>query len=185
MRTKSAGESALLLLDVIETLREHSIDYAVVGAMAAAVHGVIRASQDADIIVSLAVRELNRMKDVYADLGFLVEVRRGGLDDPIQALLEIRDTFDNRVDLIVGIKGLPVETFKRSIDVAFSGERIRVVGREDFIAMKVFASGPQDLSDARQVLAINAGHIDFSLLKLITERYGREARANLSSLLGN
>jgi len=88
MRTKSAGESALLLLDVIETLRAHSIDYAVVGAMAAAVHGVIRASQDADVIVSLAVRELNRMKDVFVDLGLLVEVRRGGLDDPIQARLK-------------------------------------------------------------------------------------------------
>jgi hypothetical protein len=39
--------------------------------------------------------------------------------------------------------------FERCVDVAFSGATLRVVGREDFVAMKCFAGGPQDMADAR------------------------------------
>jgi len=35
-------------------------------------------------------------------------------------------------------------------------EILRVIGLEDFIAMKVFAGGPQDLEDARRAIAVSA-----------------------------
>jgi len=41
------------LLDVIEVLARERIDYAVIGAMAASIHGVVRASTDADVVRSL------------------------------------------------------------------------------------------------------------------------------------
>jgi hypothetical protein len=50
MRTKASGESTLLLLDAVQVLRAEHVDYAIIGAMAAAVHGVIRASRDADAL---------------------------------------------------------------------------------------------------------------------------------------
>jgi hypothetical protein len=49
MRTTRSGESALLLLDAIDVLGAQKIEYAVVGALAASVHGVVRASMDADV----------------------------------------------------------------------------------------------------------------------------------------
>ena len=42
MRTDAAGQSALLMVDVAEVLAARGIPYAVIGAMAAAVHGVVR-----------------------------------------------------------------------------------------------------------------------------------------------
>jgi hypothetical protein len=63
MRTDAAGQSPLLMIDVAELLSARGIPYAVIGAMAAAVHGVVRASLDADALVGtqLAVaRELQR-----------------------------------------------------------------------------------------------------------------------------
>jgi hypothetical protein len=48
----------LLLLDAITVLLAEDIEYAVIGAMAASVHGVIRASLDADAILSLATQKL-------------------------------------------------------------------------------------------------------------------------------
>jgi hypothetical protein len=42
MRTKSSGQSALLFLDVAHVLLTQNIPYAVVGALAAAVHGDVR-----------------------------------------------------------------------------------------------------------------------------------------------
>jgi hypothetical protein len=50
MRAGGVGESALLLLDVVELLGRRGIEYAVIGALAASVHGAIRASMDADVV---------------------------------------------------------------------------------------------------------------------------------------
>ena len=37
----------------------------------------------------------------------------------------------------------------RTQQVALAGATLEIVGREDFVAMKAFAGGPLDLSDAR------------------------------------
>lgn len=60
--------------------------------------------------------------------------------------MALTDQFGNRVDLLVGLCGLEDAVFTRVIEVAFEGEALRVVGAEDFIAMKVFAGGPQDIA---------------------------------------
>ena len=52
MRTKGPRESRLLLLDAVVLLTEAGMPYTVIDGMAAAVHGVIRASVDADVILS-------------------------------------------------------------------------------------------------------------------------------------
>ncbi len=51
MRTRASGESTLLLVDAVQVLRAAQVDYAIIGAMAASVHGVIRASRDADALL--------------------------------------------------------------------------------------------------------------------------------------
>jgi hypothetical protein len=107
MRTKAGGESSLLLLDCIEVLRAHDVDYAVIGAMAAAVHGVVRASVDADVVLSLAVREVPKLRDAFDGAGFRTDLRKGDFNDPIPALLEVNDEHENRVDLLVGLRGFP------------------------------------------------------------------------------
>ena len=52
-----SGESVLLLLDVIDLLTDQNIEYAVVGALAASIHGAVRASMDADVVLSVGVPE--------------------------------------------------------------------------------------------------------------------------------
>lgn len=69
------------------------------------------------------------------------------------------------------------------IDVTFQGGTLRVVCVEDFIAMKVFAGGPQDLADARYALAAAKQAIDRDLLLRLTARYGRDAIGALNDLL--
>jgi len=39
------------MLDVIDLPVHHTVDYAVIGALAASVHGAVRASMDADLPV--------------------------------------------------------------------------------------------------------------------------------------
>lgn len=42
----------LLLLDVVDLLTATKINYAVIGALAASVHGAVRASMDSDVVLS-------------------------------------------------------------------------------------------------------------------------------------
>ena len=75
MRTKRPGESALLLLDAVAVLLAEDIEYAVIGAMAASVHGVIRASLDADAIMSLATQKLRDLQKRFIAADFETELR--------------------------------------------------------------------------------------------------------------
>jgi len=170
------------LLDVIDVLKREEVDYAVIGALAAAVYGAIRASADADALVSLTVTKLSNLSQVFKKKGFAVELRRGDSDDPIPAMLVIGDKHQNRVDLLGGLRGLDPQMLARTMDVPFSGATMRVVGREDFIAMKCFAAGPQHLEDASIALE-TAEQLDLDLLRQVTRRFGRPAADALELLL--
>jgi hypothetical protein len=183
MRTRARGESALLLLDVVQVLHQRSIDYAVVGAMAAAVHGVIRASMDADAVVLLAVAQAQELRAALEVAGLTADLRRGDPDDPIAAVLALKDGFGNRVDLLIGLRGIDSSAYERAIDVTLHDESIRVVSCEDFVAMKLFAGGPIDLRDAEQAFRVNVATIDRELLRLLCRKYGRDVQQKLEALL--
>ena len=183
MRAHQAGQSALLLLDVIAVLKAQAIDYAVIGAMAASVHGALRATADADALISVTVSKLAILRTNFKKAGLEADLRRGDADDPIPAMLIISDTHGNRVDLLGGLRGLDPQAFSRTVEVPFSGEALRIIGREDFIAMKCFAGGPQDVADAQVALRSAQDPIDLDLLRRVTRRFGRAAADILEQVL--
>lgn len=175
MKATGPGQSLLLLLDVVALLDEQGVDYGVVGALAASVYGTVRATIDADALVSMTPPKLAALEKLLRKGGFAADLRRGDPDDPIPALIAISDRFGNRVDILGGLRGLDPEAFERTISVAFSGTNLRIIGREDFIAMKCFAGGPQDMADAQEALMAAGSSIDLDLLRRITRRFGRPA----------
>ena len=183
MKVREPGQSALLLLDVVSLLADEELNYIVIGAMAAAIHGSIRATTDADALLSISVSGLARLEKGLRRAGFETELRRGDADDPIPALLGVSDASGNRVDLLAGLRGLDPQIFSRAITVSFAGKSIRVVGLEDFVAMKCFAGGPQDLMDASNALHL-AQSPDVDLLRRLARRFGRDAADRLEQLLG-
>jgi len=184
MRASAPGQSALLMADVAESLARQGVRYAVIGAMAAAVHGVVRASLDADAIVALQVREAQALRQSLTEEGYEVSLRTGDVDDPIPGLLEIRDRYGNRVDLLLGLRGMDPELLNRTRQVRFGGADLAIVSREDFIAMKAFAGGPVDLADARAVVDLDRESLDLELLRRLAQRFGRDAARVVEDLLG-
>jgi predicted nucleotidyltransferase len=182
VRSGGFGQSALLLLDAIEVLAREGIEYAVIGAMAASIHGVVRASIDADVVLSLGGRKGTDLEQQFKSAGFQTEYRLGGVDDPIPAVLQLSDAFKNRVDLLVGLRGLEPDAFSRTIEVKFQGAAVRVISLEDFIAMKVFAGGPQD-SDARNAIRAGRHALDLELVRRLAARCGRDSSEGLEALL--
>lgn len=185
MRTRGPGQSPLLLLDVAAVLAKEEVEYAVIGAMAASIHGSIRATTDADALVSVSPTKLARLQKAFKKARFATDLRHGDTDDPISALLAVTDKHGNRVDLLAGLRGLDNEAFSRSITVPFLGSSLRVIGREDFIAMKCFAGGPLDLADARNALKGTKEPIDLDLLRRLTRRFGRSAADAFEQVLAN
>ena len=64
MRTTRPGESVLLLLDVIDVLNQHKVPYAIIGAFAASFYGAVRASIDADAVISVHHSKTNFLLEV-------------------------------------------------------------------------------------------------------------------------
>jgi len=83
-----------------------------------------------------------------------------------------------------GQSALDPNAFTRAIDVPFHGSMLRVIGREDFIAMKCFAGGPQHIVDAQQAVATVDKPLDVGRLRRITRRFGRAAADRLEQMLG-
>lgn len=77
MRAKGPGESALVLLDVVDLLVEQGIEYAVIGAIAASIHGVVRASMDADVLLAMPARKAPDLERGLAEAGLQTELTRG------------------------------------------------------------------------------------------------------------
>jgi predicted nucleotidyltransferase len=185
MRTSAPGQSALLMADVAELLEARGVRYAVIGAMAAAVHGVVRASLDADAVVALEVREAQALRQALIEAGYEAAVRTGDADDPIPGLLEIKDRHGNRVDLLLGLRGMDPELLNRTRQVRLADATLEIVGREDFIAMKAFAGGPVDLADARAIIDLDRGSLDLELLRRLAQRFGRDAVRVVQELVGD
>jgi predicted nucleotidyltransferase len=183
MRARGPGQSALLLLDVAATLGNQGIDYVVIGAMAAAVHGSIRATTDADALVSAGVAKLKHLQGALKRAGLSADLRQGDAEDPIRALLAVTDKHRNRVDILAGLRGLDAGAFSRAIEVPLFGSSLRVVGREDFIAMKCFAGNQQDIADARHALKATNEPIDIDLVRRLSKRFGRSAADALDRVL--
>lgn len=183
MSATGPGQSPLLLLDVVALLNEQGIEYGVVGALAASVYGTVRATIDADALVSLSRSKLADLEKILRKAGLMAELRWGDADDPIPALLAISDQFGNRVDLLGGLRGLDPDAFERTIAVPFSGTTLRIIGREDFIAMKCFAGGALDIADAQEAIRVADPPIDLDLVRRITRRFGRPAADVLETLL--
>ena len=185
MKARGPGQSALLLLDVAAVLTDAAVDYVVIGAMAASFHGSIRATTDADALVTVSVPKLRQLQRAFRKAGFGADLQQGDADDPIPALLAITDKHGNRVDLLAGLRGFDVEAFSRAITVPFLGGSLCVIGREDFIAMKCFAGGPQDIADARHAIKVAAEPIRIDLLRRLSRRFGRPAADVLEQVLNS
>lgn len=181
--TNAPGQSLDLLLEVTEHLHGVGISYVVVGAVAAAIHGMVRSTLDADALVSVSVMTLAEVGKTFERRGYQTELRRGDDSDPIPAMLVIADSFGNRVDLLGGLRGMDAAIFSRAVAVPFRNATLQLASGEDIVAMKCFANGPQDLIDAKQLLQVANAEFDMELVRRLVRRFGRVAADNLEKLL--
>jgi hypothetical protein len=146
------------LLELASTVMREAaaagIPLAVIGALALARHGYIRATADVDFASSASFdAQLRPLAQRLRDLGLLVDVRPPDLGDPIDGMLRVRATPDSEPIDIVNFAGrrsagaLAVARAEQAPD-GFAYARI-----PELVALKLYAGSRFDLDDVARLLA--------------------------------
>ncbi len=134
------------LKQLVASLDAAGADYALVGALALAVHGVPRATTDIDLLVPAAA--VDTALGVARDRGFVVEAEPLRFPDGTvlhRANLS-RGEESLTLDLIVVDDNLAPAWASRA-RIATEDGPLSVVSREGLVRMKAAAGRPQDLAD--------------------------------------
>jgi len=131
-------------------LERGKAEYALVGALAVAVHGAPRATTDIDLLVHRDA--LERVREVAHAQGFTLEALplrfRDGME--LRRLTKIADGDHLTLDLIlVDASLLPVWESRERIETEAGA--VWVAGREALIQMKLAAGRPQDVYDIERL----------------------------------
>jgi len=187
MRATGPGQPAQFLLDIVDFFNELRIPYAIVGALAVSYYGIPRSTTDSDATIWLngTGKSAHDLRDGLIDRGYPTQVTPGDAEDPIVGIISVNDIYDNRSDLILGVRGMDAGASDRCVLASFMVCQVRIIGAEDLVAMKVFAGGPQDLEDVRGILSVSRDSLKSDLLRRLAGRYGSDVLNVLDKLLSD
>ncbi|CAN5825957.1 hypothetical protein BH18ACT13_BH18ACT13_19030 [soil metagenome] len=156
-RSGSEGsEPPLQPLELLRVLREHQVDFLVIGGFAVAAHGYLRATKDVDVIPSSNRENLERLAaalaqlDARQELGDFraeempLELDVSGLEQGGNWFLSTRY---GRLDVMQAVEG--ARSYERLREAAIMRGGIAYVGLDDLIAMKHAAGRDLDHIDIR------------------------------------
>ena len=130
-------------------LTEHGIPCALIGAAALAARGVARSTYDIDLLVA-DPRVLDpNLWAAARTADTRVDIRRGDIDDPLGGVVRVEQPSQRPVDVVLGKHGWQREMLSRAEPVPGGPP---VVLPADLILLKLYAGGPQDLWDIRELL---------------------------------
>jgi predicted nucleotidyltransferase len=141
---------------VADHLRSEQIPFAVIGATAMAIHGVSRATQDVDLLVSSTRCLRAEFWEALRASGLSIEVREGDDDDPLAGVVRVSEpNRDMVIDVIVGKPTWQATVLSSAQPQDIDGIELPVAAAADVILLKLYAGGVQDRWDIVQLLAAN------------------------------
>ena len=129
------------------------IPTALIGAMALAAHGYVRATDDADLGACTTFSPaLCALRDRLRALGLDVELRSLDDDDPLDGVLVVEDG-----DALVEVVNIGnVRLGRAAIDHAMDlGDGLRCVRASELVALKLYAGGRKSRLDVHELLDAN------------------------------
>jgi hypothetical protein len=155
--------------DVLDVLRSLQADAVVIGALALAVHGYPRETQDLDLAVAIEPRRLKEIGERLTERGYRVELRE---PDPLGGVLDVSGPGADLVQL-VNFSNPPASGFPRLVADAIAtasqfvdGSELRVVDLCHLIAFKLYAGGPRSKLDVLELLDRNRQGLSAELAKI-------------------
>lgn len=156
---------------------DHGVPYAMMGGVAAHVHGLPRPTFDVDFTIDVAGDQLSALYNAAENAGFHVPVAyRSGWIDRVAGMPIVK------LGMKLGNLGIDVDVFiaeceyqhsmlSRRIESEIEGHRIWLVSAEDLIVLKAIAYRDRDKSDIQDVLFMQ-GQLDTSYMRHWADQMG-------------
>lgn len=137
-----------LLQDVFKSFQQNDVRYVVIGGIAAALHGVPRATFDLDILIEATTENAQRL------LKALTEARFGtaAMTSPKDIVAHEITVFSDRVriDVQTSTPGIDfAHAWARKKTLTYQGQDFFVVSKDDLIASKRASARKVDIEDVR------------------------------------
>jgi len=158
----SAISPALALPDLHGLLRglaDEGVDFVVIGGVAVAVHGFVRATEDVDLVPNPERENLDRLLNALIRLGARLTVRperTPGPDDRNALYRGANMSLSTRqgdVDVVQRLPGVPsyATLVEDALEVAPFGVPLKVASRQHLLAMKQARGSHLDLADMERL----------------------------------
>jgi hypothetical protein len=144
------------LASVVDALNAAQIDYALCGAVAVAVHGAPRATQDIDVLVR--ANDVARVRHVARAIGFTLESHPMKFSSgfTVHRVIKMIGTQPFMLDLIEANEWLTA-IFDARQTIRAGDRDMMVVSRDGLITMKLAAGRPQDVADVQRLQELDRG----------------------------
>lgn len=149
----------MFLYEVIDAVESVKIKYAIVGGYALAMQGIVRATMDVDLVLSLSLKDFELVEQA------LVKIQlKSRLPLRAQDVIKMRKEYIEQRNLIAW-SFVDYQNPSRQVDILITedvanlkiekisvgGRKIPVASLEDLLAMKMKSARPQDLVDIENI----------------------------------
>lgn len=149
----------MLLFEITDAFQKAKLKYAIVGGYAMALHGLVRATMDVDIVLSLRQDDYERAEKSLKsiDLQSRLPIRAQDVIKMREEYIENRNLiawsfvdFNNpsrQVDILITKDLRDMDIVKISV----GGRKIPVASLRELLKMKIEAGRPQDMIDIKNI----------------------------------
>ena len=137
---------------ILAAFDQHKVDYVLIGGMAMAAQGLVRATRDIDVVVSAEAENVDRLKTALKELfddPEIDNIRADELAGDYPAIQYVPPTGDFWIDILARLG----EAFRyanlESEELVIEGVRVRVATPRMLYRMKKDTVRPQDRLDAQ------------------------------------
>lgn len=153
----------MFLIKVIEQCEKHKIKYALVGGYALALHGIVRATVDVDLVLNLDKQQFLKFALAMAEIHLkprlpllpeqIIEFRKEYIEQRnliAWSFVNFKNPME-AVDVIISEDLKKLKVIKKDIGT----HQVRVASINDLLRMKKIAGRPQDLIDIERLKQAN------------------------------
>ena len=140
------------ILSVLENL---GVPYALIGGLALAFYGVVRATRDLDLLIVLSPADVEKLAEQLTANGLPASPRKGASGDPVVGVVAAQVPVGASqliCALLLPSARWQSEAVRKAQTFDLEGSQVRVVQARDLFLLKLHAGGPQDLLDTSQLL---------------------------------
>jgi hypothetical protein len=171
------------LQDIDQRCRRSKIPYAVIGGMAAIIHGSTRTTVDIDMTILAEIDDLQRILQLFAD-GY-ISVKPNPLAFFHRCLFVplLHRVSKIRVDVTAALSGFERTVIKRSKRLHYLGMVVSVCTVEDLIIMKLIAARTKDIFDLETLFSIHRRKLDVRYLRARAKEFIAVERSDVPEKL--